>query len=130
MESYYTECLLSKPCIGIVLAVWTVFVIVSLTQMPNVKVDLRQSYFIANGAYIKKFMERSENYFSKGNYIEFMFDLSNQNVSFFTHESQLKLKEFDKLVKNCDGCKDDYTYKLSYSSWYESFLKEAKSASN
>ena len=70
-------------------------------------------------------MERNENYFSKGNYIEFMFDLSNQNVSFFTHESQKKLKEFDKLVKNCDGCKDDYTYKLSFNSWYESFLKEA-----
>jgi len=48
------------------LTIWVIYTAVSIWGASEVKIEFKSTYFIGEGAYVKDFLDRQEEYFESG----------------------------------------------------------------
>lgn len=108
----------SKIGMAIILITWLAYLSLSIYGATQVKIEFKFTYFISDGAYVKEYFDRQEEYFQSGERVTVYTD--SRNIDITQYDTQAKLDAFNTNLKNCEGCQKQFTVSGSFDSWYVS----------
>lgn len=102
LHSKFSAWTTSKGGIVAILVIWLTYMAVSIWGATNVKIDFKSTYFIGAGAYVRKFIERQEDYFTSGDRITLYTESG--DIDLTSYDMQANMNVFIDKIKKCDGC--------------------------